>query len=147
MIPEDHVDQIRRAYPARLGHQNWERLRTLIPRLHFTWGVSWETLLKAATNYRIMNERMGKVGSEFVMPAGKFYDDRDRLFAEYADMDMRTPAELAADRASEALQARAARIGFRASLPGEPSFRYEEALKEAERALQPRAEPKFQVIR
>ena len=45
------------------------------------------------------------------------------------------------------LQRRAEKIGFRAQIPGEPDYRYEEALKEAERALQPRAEPKFAVVR
>lgn len=47
---------------------------------------------------------------------------------------------------TDLLIARAARIGFRAQIPGEPVFRYEDALKEAERKAQPRPQPKFATV-
>jgi hypothetical protein len=146
MLPVDWLEQLRAEAPARLGHHGWEKLRVLVPRLVFTWHIPWETILKGVRNYRLMNERMGKIGSEFVMPMAKLLDDRERLFMEYAEMDMRSPVEVAADRAKQALVLRAAKVGFRAQLPGEPDFRYEDAIKEAERGTQV-GTPKFAVVR
>ena len=49
--------------------------------------------------------------------------------------------------AKELVQKRAEKVGFREQLSGEPDFRYEDALKDAERQALPRAEPKFAVVR
>jgi len=151
--PDDYLDQLKRAYPARLGHQNWERLRTLIPRLHFTWGEAWERLLLAATNYRTLMERTGKTGSEYVIAAAKFYDDRDRIYAEYADMDMRTPEQIAADRQWTTLEARAAAVGHQVDRSRPPPHEAER-VNAAERAAMERTWadrglnlPKFKVVR
>jgi hypothetical protein len=42
---------------------------------------------------------------------------------------------------------RAASVGFRQPIPGEPPFRYEQALKEVERANEPRGEPKVWAVK
>jgi hypothetical protein len=60
---------------------------------------------------------------------------------------MRTNAELAAAKATQALLQRAAKIGFRLPTAGELEYRYEEQLKEAERATLPMGQPKFQVVK
>ncbi len=148
MIPTDYLELLKKEYPQRMGHQNWEKVRTLAPRLCSMWGIPWETLLKGARNYKAMLTQQGKVGSEFVMPAGKFFDDRDQLFAEYADMDMRTPVQIAVDARWTRLAEAAEKAGF--VLPDRANgIEYAEAKmrdfqSEASRGL---GAPKFAVVR
>jgi hypothetical protein len=100
-----------------------------------------------------MQERMGKVGSEYVMPAAKFYDDRDRLYAEYADMDMRSPQEIAADRQWSELEGRGKVVGVTVNR-SRPLPLETERVNVAERAAMERTwaergldAPKFKVVR
>ena len=141
MLPDDYMEQIKAAYPKRDGGHGWGALPRLIGQA-LANGAKWERMIAGVKNYAIHCQRKGMVGTEFVLQARTFLG-RDWHFDEWADQDMRSPAEKAADRAREATLQRAARIGFRQPLPGEPDFRYQDALAEAERALQPRAEPKF----
>jgi len=145
MLPDNWLEQIRSAYPKRDGGNGWHALPRLVGQA-LANGATWERMIAGVKNYAIHCQRKGMVGTEFVLQARTFLG-RDWHFDEWADQDMRSPAEKAADRAREALLLRAAKAGFRAQIPGEPDYRYEEALKEAERALQPRAEPKVWAVK
>ena len=145
-LPPDWLDQLRSVYPKRDGGGAAPKAITRLMETALANGAQWERILKGAENYRIHCGRKGMTGTEYVLMLQTFIG-RDWHFDEWADQDMRSPAEKAADRAREATLQRAARIGFRQPLPGEPDFRYQDALAEAERALQPRAEPKFAVVR
>ena len=136
-LPSDWFQQIQAEYPKRLGHNGWESVRVLVPRLVFTWKEPWERVLKGVQNYRRMCDTEGKTGSGYVMAAKAFFDDRERLVLEYADMDMRTPAEIAEEAKWNALKDRAATLGvaihshnFRAA---------EQIVNDAERDAQQRA--------
>ncbi len=144
MTVEEFIEELKQHMPKRGGGHGWGA----VPRLMQTYTTEedWPRMLMGCQNYALDCKRRGKVGTEFVMQAKTFFG-RDKHWDEWADEDMRSEAEKAADRAKQALMLRAAKAGFRPQISGEPDYRYEEALKEAERALQPRAEPKFAVVR
>jgi hypothetical protein len=142
MLPDDWLEQLRATYPKRDGGGAAPKAVTRLVNQAIANGAQWERILKGAENYRIHCGRKGMTGTEYVMMLQTFVG-RDWHFEEWADQDMRTAAQVAEDRAKQALLHRAASVGFRQPIPGEPPYRYEEALKEAERALQPRAEPKL----
>jgi hypothetical protein len=145
MLPEDWLEQLKAVYPKRDGTHVWSAVPRLVSQA-LASGAEWDRMFQGAKNYAIHCQRKGMVGTEWVMQARTFVG-RDWHFDEWCDQDMRSPAEKAADRAREALLLRAAKAGFRAQIPGEPDYRYEEALKEAERALQPRAQPKVWAVK
>jgi hypothetical protein len=152
-IPEDYLDQLKKIYPSRQGHQGWEQVRVLVPRLCFTWSIPWETVLQGTKNYKATCDAAGKTGGEYVMSAAKFYNDRDRLVCEYAEMDMRTPQDIQAEAKWTELDARAAALGV--SLNRDQGYDYAlQGLVDAERkALNKRWEaagmnaPKFAVVK
>jgi hypothetical protein len=144
--PDDFMAQLRAAYPKRDGGNGWPIAESKI-RAALAGGADWETMLKGTVNYAKFCQRKGWLGSGFVQQARTYYGP-GQWWLEYAEMDMRTPAEIAAERARDALVQRALRIGFRQPHPGEPDFRYQDALAEAERQASPRGEPKrFGVVR
>lgn len=110
-IPDDWLDQLKAAYPARRGGQVWPAVIRLVTR-HFEDGCEFEPMLKGAQNYRTYFARRGELGSEYVMMARTFFG-RDMHWLEWAEMDMRTPAEIALDAKWEALEARARALGFK----------------------------------
>lgn len=69
-------------------------------------------MLKGAQNYRIHCGRKQIEGTEFVMMAKTFFG-RDMHWVEWAEMDLRTPHQIAQDTEWEALEARAHALGFR----------------------------------
>ncbi len=145
-LPAEWFEQLRAAYPKRDGGQGWPIAATKA-MASIANGADFARLLLGTKNYAEYCKRKGKVGTELTMQAQRFYGP-GQDWDEFADMDMRTPAQIAAERAREALLQRAARVSFRPPNPGEPDFRYEQALKEAERAAEPRGEPKrFGVVR
>ena len=145
MLPADYLDQLKVAYPKRDGGNGWGAVPRLVNQA-IANGAVWERILAGVKNYAIHCKRKGMVGTEFVMQARTFLG-RDWHFDEWADMDMRSASEIAADKAREHVMARAKQSGFRNQLPAEPDFRYEAALRDHERSIAPRAEPKFQVVK
>ncbi len=137
---DDVLGVLKSLYPKRDGGQGWGAVTRLIDRA-VAGGADMERVMLGTKNYATHCRRKGMLGTEFVMQARTFYG-RDQHWEEWADQDMRSAAEIAADRAREALVQRAARISFRPPNPGEPDFRYEQALSEAERQAAPRGEPK-----
>lgn len=144
MLPPDFIDQLKAIYPKRDGGQVWPAVARLVPC--YVQPEEWDTVVRGTKNYALYCKRKGQLGTDFVMMARTFYG-RDRHWEEYASMDLRTPLEVASENAKAALVSRAARIGFRAPMEGEPAFRYQDALLEAERAAEPRPMPKFGVVR
>ena len=111
-MPTDYLEEIRKVYQSRQGHQGWEQVRTLIPRLCGMWNIPWNTVLKGAENYRTYVDRQGKNGSDYVKVAANFFSDRDMLFAEYADKDMRTEQQIKQDTLWSDLDQRATVLGI-----------------------------------
>lgn len=144
-LPDNWFDQLKAAYPKRDGGQGWPIAATKAAA-SIANGVEFERILKGTRNYAEYCKRKGKVGTELTMQAQRFYGT-GQYWDEFADMDLRTPSEIATERAKASLVQRAAKAGFRQPSPGEPDFRYEQALKEEERRQEPRPEPKFQVVR
>jgi hypothetical protein len=139
------MQRLKTAFPKRDGAHGWGAVPRLLEKA-LACGSEMDRIELGTKNYAKHCQRKGMLGTEFVMQARTFYG-RDQHWEEWADLDLRTPAEISIETARVALIARAARIGFRQPTPGEPAFRYEMSLKEAERASEPRAEPKFAVVR
>jgi hypothetical protein len=110
-FPIDYMAQLQGIYPERLGDNGWHKVRMLIPRLG-SWGYAWATILKGAQNYRLYCDQKGSTGSDFVMKASHFFDDRECLFAEYAAKDYRSPKLKAEELEWIALEDRAKVLGF-----------------------------------
>ena len=146
VLPPDWLEQLRSIYPKRDGGGAAPKAVTRLVESAIANGAQWERILKGAENYRIHCGRKGMTGTEYVLMLQTFVG-RDWHFEEWADQDMRSPVEKAADRARETLMLRAAKVGFRQQLPGEPDFRYEQCIKEAERVSEPRGEPKVWAVK
>lgn len=142
---EELVQRLKQIYPKRDGGHGWGVVPRLIEKA-MAGGATVERIELGTANYAKHCQKKGMVGTEFVQQARTFYGP-GCWWDEWADKDMRSSAEIAADNAKAALTARAARIGFRSPAAGEPAFRYEAALVEAERKAEPRPEPKFQIVR
>lgn len=109
VLPTDFLDQLKAAYPKRDGAQGW----AAIPRLFaaYTMPDEWQTILLGTQQYAIHCGRKGMVRTEYVMQARTFYG-RDRHWEEWAEMDLRTPHQIAQDARWADLEARAVRLGF-----------------------------------
>lgn len=108
-LPADFLDQLRATYPKRDGAQGW----SAIPRLFaaYTAPGEWETILLGTKQYALHCSRKGMVSTEYVMQARTFYG-RDRHWQEWAEMDMRSPSQIAADAKWDGLERRARALGF-----------------------------------
>lgn len=149
MIPADFISQLKVLYPKRDGGQVWPAVSRLIPC--YVQPDEWDRVVQGTKNYAVYCQRKGQLGTDFVMMARTFYG-RDRHWEEYADMDVRTPAQVAADAKLATLQARANALGVQVA--GMDSRAAEEAIVQAERAALNRKweqqgmnQPKFQVVR
>lgn len=109
MLPPDFIAQLRAIYPKRQGGQVWPAVARLIPC--YVQPDEWDTVVQGTKNYAAYCLRKGQIGTDFVMMARTFYG-RDRHWEEYADMDMRSPAEIALDKQWAGLEARARALGF-----------------------------------
>lgn len=114
-------------------------------------GAEWDRILLGASNYKIYCGRKGILGTSYVQMLQTFVG-RDWHFDEWASMDVRTPAQVAADAKLATLQARAASLGVQVA--GMDSRAAEEAIVQAERTALNRKweqagmnQPKFQVVR
>lgn len=110
MLPDDWMAQIKSVYPNRRGEQGWAKLRTIIPR-RIAEGHDFETMLKGAANYRRHCEQKGDIGGEFVKRAETFFGP-GLYFEEWAEMDLRTPHQIAQDAKWADLEGRARAMGF-----------------------------------
>lgn len=147
-LPSDWIEILKTSYPKRDGDQGWIKVRSLVPR-RIIEGHSWDVILKGCRNYALHIRRKGDEGTEFVRRASSFFDQY-ALFAEYADMDMRPPAEIAQDAKWTALEARAKALGFTTVDRSHGFSVAETAVLEKEREAQQRAwrdrgldQPKF----
>ena len=111
MLPDDWLEQLKLTYPRRNGDQGWGKVRSLVPR-EISKGATWERMLKGAQNYAKHCQKAGNLGTEYIKQAATFFG-RDQWFEEWADMDLRTPAEIALDKQWAALEARARALGFK----------------------------------
>ncbi len=146
MSTDELMKRLRAVYPKRDGGHGWGVVPRLIEKAVAN-GADVERIEQGTKNYAVHCRKKGMVGTEFVQQARTFYG-QGQWWEEWADMDMRTPAEKAAETAKAAVVQRAAHVGFRAQKEGEPDYRYEQELREAERASMPRGEPKrFGVVR
>lgn len=151
MLPPDFLEQLRSVYPRRNGDQGWGKVRTLVPR-EIAKGASWDRILAGARNYAKHCMETGKTGTEYVKQAATFFG-RDQWFEEWADMDVRTPAEIAADQKWAALEQRGAAVGCSVSR-SRPMAQESERVNAAEREAMQRQwrergldRPKFAVIK
>lgn len=108
-MPPDYLAQLRGLYPKRDGAQGW----SAIPRLlsAYTTPEEWPTILFGTKQYALHCGRKGMVSTEYVMQAKTFYG-RDRHWAEWAEMDLRTASQIAQDAKWEGLERRARALGF-----------------------------------
>lgn len=110
-IPADWLDQLKAAYPKRAGGQGWAKVAKLVPKL-IEDGHSWETILQGVRNYRTLCSREQKLHTPYVLQARTFFGP-DLWFEEYAELDVRTPAQKREDAEREALTMRAQALGHK----------------------------------
>lgn len=107
---DELIGALKAEMPKRDGGHGWGAVPRLIGT--YTQEEEWPALILGVKNYAQECRRRGKLGTEFVMQAKTFFG-RDRHWEEYADMDMRTPAEIALDNQWAHLEARAKALGFK----------------------------------
>lgn len=113
MTPTDaDWQEMRKLYPNRRGAQGWAPARTRIVPARLAEGHTWEQIKQGAWNYNILCGRAGKKGTEYVMQFRTFVGP-DLWFIEFAEMDVRSPAQVAADAEKVELMERALALGFR----------------------------------
>lgn len=110
MIPDNWLDILKAEMPKRQGHHGWQKVRTLVPKL-IADGHDWETILQGVRNYRVMVSRAGNIGTSYCMMAQTLLGPGQYVI-EYAGMDLRTPQQKAEEAKWQALEARAAAMGF-----------------------------------
>lgn len=104
------IERLKQVGPKRRGSHVWVAAQRLIER-HIEEGADFEQMVKGWENYARHCKQTRSDGTEFVMMARTFFG-RDRHWEEWAEMDLRTPAEIAQDRRWADLQVRAERMGF-----------------------------------
>ena len=72
MLPPDWLQQIREAYPKRIGGQGWGHVKKRVPAL-IKVGESFDDMLEGCEGYSRMLKDTGKYGTEFVMQARTFF--------------------------------------------------------------------------
>lgn len=110
MLPADWLEKIREVYPKRQGDQGWAKVKKLVPR-RIDEGHEWETILRGVTNYRVHCGRQQLIGTPFVRQCATFMGP-DLWFEEWAEMDLRTPHQIAQEAEWADLEARATALGF-----------------------------------
>lgn len=145
-IPADWWDQLKAAYPQRAGHQGWVAVRMLVPR-RMTEGYTWERILAGTKAFAVHAQKTNQAGTAFIPMAQTFYGP-NAYFEEYADMDTRSPAQIASALRMGAALKRAIGLGFRLPVGNETAEQYESCLRDHERAQgSGLGQPKFQVIK
>jgi hypothetical protein len=109
-LPEDWFEMVKAAYPKRDGGQGWPIARRKI-ECALADGTDFERILLGTRNYAAYCKRTGKVGTEMTMQAQRFFGP-GMYWDEYADIDARSPAQVAQDAKWEGLERRARALGF-----------------------------------
>src|ERR1039458_2617225 len=112
-LPDDWLDQLKRAYPRLCGGQGWAALPRLLQSILRNDGI-WPLLLAGAASYRSHCDREGLTGTAFVMQARTFFG-RDCWWQESYEPEYKPklPAEIQRERRWQALKDRAGYSGFR----------------------------------
>lgn len=129
MLPPEVLQQIKAVYPKRSGAQVWTAVERLVAR-HLSEGHDIETMIRGAENYRIHCARKNMERTEYVMQARTFFG-RDQHWIEWAEMEMRPPAQIAQDAKWAALEERARALGYNTV---DRSRGYDVALRAVEQA-------------
>lgn len=109
-LPADWFEQFKAVYPKRTGDQGWVKVRKLVPR-RIEEGHEWGTILRGAQNYQVHCSRLSIISTAYVKQACTFVGP-DCWFEEWAEMEMRTPAQIAQDAKWAALEERARALGY-----------------------------------
>lgn len=112
MLPADWLDQLKAAYPKRDGGGDGKKIVTRLVLKAVAEGAEWERILRGAQNYARYCGRKGFTGTEYVMMLQTFVG-RDWHFDDWADKDLRTPAQKREDAEREALTMRAQALGHK----------------------------------
>lgn len=130
MLTKEQQNEFKAAYPKRSGDQGWVDAWKQIAR-RIAEGHELETIMQGVRNYQSHCVTAGIIGTTFVKQAATFVGP-GCWFDEWASMDVRTPAQIAADAKLATLQARADALGVQVA--GMDSRAAEEAIVQAERA-------------
>ena len=83
MLPTNWLNQIRDAYPKRIGGQGWGHVKKRIPAL-IKAGERFDDMLNGCEGYSRMLKDTGKYGTEFVMQARTFFGPGEWWLEEYS---------------------------------------------------------------
>lgn len=98
-------------YPKRDGGQGWNLVARSLEKA-LANGATADRIELGTLNYAKHCQKKGTAGTEFVQQAKTFYGPGS-WWDEWADTDMRTPAEIALDNQWAHLEARAKTLGFK----------------------------------
>ena len=82
MLPNDWLQQIRDAYPKRIGGQGWGHVKKRIPAL-IKAGESFDDMLAGCKAYSKLLQATDKHGTEFVMQARTFFGPGEWWLEDY----------------------------------------------------------------
>ena len=82
MLPSDWLQQIRDAYPKRIGGQGWGHVKKRIPVL-IKAGESFDDMLNGCKAYSKLLKATDKHGTEFVMQARTFFGPGEWWLEDY----------------------------------------------------------------
>ena len=99
MLPGDWLDQIRKAYPKRVGGQGWGLVRTKVLRL-VAQGESFDEILAGAQAYGDLMRATGDAGTCYVKQAATFFGPGEWWREEY-DLPTDGTVELTIDQQAE----------------------------------------------
>ena len=134
MLPDDFVDQLKSAYPKRLGGQGWADVARLVPKA-IAQGSTWNEILSGVIAYSKLCAHQGKTGTELVKQARTFFGP-GQWWAEDYEVP-KTPQQLRIEARWAGLHQRAAASGFTRYSPNDPRIPidvFESALVDHERA-------------
>jgi len=82
MLPANWLQQIRDAYPKRIGGQGWAHVKKRVPNL-VQAGESFDDMLDGCKAYSKMLKAIDKYGTEFVMQARTFFGPGEWWLEDY----------------------------------------------------------------
>ncbi len=98
-LPSDWLDQIRRAYPKRVGGQGWGHLRKRVPAL-IQQGESFESLLDGVRRYAALMKATGQEKTPYVKQACTFFGPGEWWLEDY-DLPDDGSVQLTVDQEAE----------------------------------------------
>lgn len=130
------IERLKAVGPKRRGSHVWKAVERLIAR-HVEDGEDFELMVTGWQNYARHCRQTHSDGTEFVMMARTFFG-RDMHWHEWAEMDLRSPQEIALDAKWAALEVRARRLGFNTVDRSRGYSVAERAVEQAERMAERR---------